>query len=56
VLRELDQVAGPLGEVGLAAEAEAGCAVRELGPALAGVAVRRRRIDEEDDVVNGRRR
>jgi hypothetical protein len=55
VLRELDQVAGPLGEVGLAAEAEAGRAVRELGPALAGVAVRRRRVDQENGVANGRR-
>jgi hypothetical protein len=47
-LGQLDQVAGPVGEERLALEPELGGAMRELGPALAGRAVARRGIDEED--------
>ena len=49
--RELDQVARPLGEERLAAQAEPRGAVRELGPALARRAVVGRRVDEEDGLL-----
>src|SRR5207247_2333989 len=45
---ELDQVSGPLREQRLAAETEQLGAAGELGPALTGRAVRRRRVDQED--------
>jgi len=48
-LRELDQVPRSLREERLALDAELVRAMHELGPALPGRAVARRRIDEEDD-------
>ena len=55
LLGELDQVAGALGEERLALEPELRGAVRELRPALAGDAVVRRRVDEEDGPLMSRR-
>ena len=49
LLRELAQVAGPLGEEGLALEPQMSGPVRERGPALAGGLVVGGRVDEEDD-------
>ena len=53
-LRQLDQVPGPLGEERLALEPEVRRPVGELGPALPGDAVVRRRVDEEDGAANRR--
>jgi hypothetical protein len=54
VLGELDQVTGALREERLARQAQLLGAVRELRPAPARDAVVRRRVDEEDGLVNGR--
>ena len=51
--RELDQVAGPLGEQRVALQPERGRPVGELGPAPPGRAVLGRGVDQEDGVANG---
>jgi hypothetical protein len=53
-LGQLDQVPRALGEERLAGEPELCGAVRELRPALAGGAVVRRRVDEEDGASDRR--
>jgi hypothetical protein len=53
--RELGQVAGRVGEERVARQALPGGDVGDLRPALARRAVRRRRVDEEDRLLNGRR-
>jgi hypothetical protein len=52
--RELGQVAGRLGEERVAGEPLPRGDVRDLGPALARRPVRRRRVDEEDGLLNAR--
>ncbi len=54
--RQLDQVAGPLGEEGLAGETESLGAVGELRPAVPGTSVVGRRVDQEDGPVSQRSR
>jgi hypothetical protein len=52
---KVDEVARPLGEEGVAAQAAFGREPCDLGPALPGRAVVGRRVDEEDGLANGRR-
>ena len=54
--RQFDEMSRPLGEQRLAREAEAFGAMGELRPALAGGAVRRRRVDQEDGGLSQRSR
>jgi hypothetical protein len=51
---ELPQVLGLLGEEGVPLEAEGGGAPGKLGPAAAGRAAGRRRVDQENRGANGR--
>jgi hypothetical protein len=54
--RQLGEVAGPLREQRLAAQAALGCEVGDLRPALPRRAVVGRRVDQEDGLANGRSR
>jgi hypothetical protein len=54
LLGELDQMSRPFGEERLAMQSELSRTVGELGPALPGRAVARRRIDEEDRWISQR--
>jgi hypothetical protein len=53
LVRELGELARPLGEERVAAQAQRRGSVRELGPAPAVGAVLRRGVDEKDGVANG---
>jgi hypothetical protein len=49
---EVDEVPGPLGDEGIAAQAASGREPRDLGPAPSGCAVVGRRVDEEGGFAN----
>ena len=49
---EVDEVPGPLGDEGIAAQAALGREPRDLRPALPGRAVVGRRVDEEGGLAN----